>query len=841
MASVTALGVLVCLYVAYSLPLERLNLGFVLLSLATILIGSRIVVQIPRIKGQISVSDTFIFLCLLLFGREAAVLLAAADAYCTSRRISKKRQTMLFNTAAVAISTFLCATTVRFFFGPAVQLVQGDQSPEIIMAICLTAFVQYLANSGLVATAVALKADKPVFEMWRTNFLWTSITYFGGAAAAVLIAKFIGAFGLYAFLATVPIIGIIYFTYSTYLKNVEAASAQAELAERYVEELSQHIAEQERISRALKESEEHFRNAFDHAAGMALVTPDGHWLQVNESLCQMLGYSEEELLSGSFRNITHSDDLGEALVRLHQLLEGEVATFQMEKRYLHKNGQPVWVLLSASLIRDEADHPRHLIFQIQNVSDRKQAEDQIRHAAFHDGLTGLPNRTLLADRLSLAIERAKRAPDYKYSVLFIDLDRFKIVNDSLGHDMGDKLLVDLSQRLVVCLRQVDTVARLGGDEFAVLLDGVTSPADATEVAARIQDSLMQPFDLDGQPFVTTASIGIAHSSGLYERPEDILRDADTAMYRAKANGKARSEVFDLAMHIRAVESLRLENELRQAIERGEIVPHFQPLVSLADGRIIGFEALARWEHPERGFMSPVDFIPLAEETGLISQLDMCILRQACRQVSKWQKAFPQEEPLTLSVNLSGRQFRKINLIEEVQEIISKTGIAPDTLRLEITESVLMDNAAQTAEMLRQLKSTGVKLSIDDFGTGYSSLSYLHRFPFDILKIDRSFVGRMSTDRESRGIVKTITTLAFELNKQVIAEGVESNEHRLTLTELGCGYGQGYYFAKPLAADQAEQLLQTDLPLPQGKAAPTSPLPALSETGLVETVRQSYAM
>jgi diguanylate cyclase (GGDEF)-like protein/PAS domain S-box-containing protein len=839
MWAVAALGLAVCLLAAWRLNVRQFNGGFVLLAVATFTLGSRIVVQIPRVKGQISVSDTFVFLCLFFFGVEAAVLVGAVDAMFSSLRLSRIGRTILFNVGAVAIATFLCGVAVNIFSGPPATLFERETANRALAMVSLMAFVQYIANSGVVATAVALKAGLPIFEMWRKNFLWASITYFGGAFAAAFIARFIGTFGVGAFLATIPIIAVIYFTYSTYLKNVETASMQAEMAEKHAAKLSQHIAEQERISKALKESEEHFRNAFDHAAGMALVTPDGHWLQVNDSLCEMLGYTEKELLVGSFRAITHPEDLGAALVNLHQLLAGEITSFQMEKRYLHKRGYAVWVLLSASLIWGEDEQPRHLIFQIQNVSDRKQAEDQIRHAAFHDALTGLPNRTLLADRLSLAIERAHRSPDYKYSILFVDLDRFKIVNDSLGHDMGDKLLVELARRLSGCLRQVDTVARLGGDEFAILLDSIASPMDAPEVAARIQSALMEPFDLDGQPFVTTASIGIAHSSELYERPEDILRDADTAMYRAKANGKARYEVFDLAMHTRAIEALKMENELRQAIERGDIAPHFQPLVALETGQITGFEALARWRHPLRGAISPADFIPVAEETGLIAQLDVVILRQACRQVRAWQIEFPAT-PITLSVNLSSRQFKKINLLEEIKEVLAESGLSPRSLRLEITESVMMDNAPQTIEMLKDLKALGIQLSIDDFGTGYSSLSYLHRFPFDVLKIDRAFVGRMSHDTESQAIVKTIVTLALELGKEVVAEGVETEEHRRALLDFHCQYGQGYLFAGPLPAPRAEDLLRQGLVL-DTETKPPAPTLLLLESDDGKNAGRSYAM
>ncbi|MGH9945876.1 MAG: putative bifunctional diguanylate cyclase/phosphodiesterase [Pyrinomonadaceae bacterium] len=798
---------------AITIPLVNLaDLGFpfLIFGLVTLVVASRIVVRIPKIDGHISVSDTFIFLSILLFGGEAGIILATFDGVVASARLAKSKTTFIFNIAVYALSAFVTVWSLRVVFGRMPSMAQREFTTEYVIAICLMAVVQYVVNSGLIAVAVALRENKPIWKMWVDSFLWTSLTYFAGASAAGIIAKLVGIVGIYAFLAGLPIVAVVYFTYTTYLKNVEAAALQANLAEKHVNELSHHIAEQERIAQALKESEQYFRNAFDHAAGMAVVGTDGKWLQVNESLCKMLGYSKTELLKLTFQNITDPADLGIDLAHFQSLLENKETTYQLEKRFSHKFGTTLWVLQSASLIRDNDGKPRHVIFQIQNISDRKLAEDLIRHAAFHDALTGLPNRTLFTDRLSMAIERAKRSSDFKFAVLFLDLDRFKVLNDSLGHDSGDKLLVDLSRRLEKCVRTVDSVARLGGDEFVILLDGIVSIVEATTIAERIQESLKTPFDFEGQKFFTTASMGIACSTQNYERPEDVLRDADTAMYKAKSAGKARHELFDSHMHTRAVQALTVENELRHALQIGDILPYYQAIVSLRSGETVGFEALARWIHLERGLVPPADFVPLAEECGLIVPIGQSILMQACQQGSMWCGQFTDRE-LTICVNLSAKQFRQTSLISDVEHVLNETNFNPRFLKLEITETMVIEDIVSAVEMLKHLKKLGVQIAIDDFGTGYSSLSYLHRFPFDALKIDRSFVKRMTKDRESRGIVKTITTLAHELDKVVIAEGVETTEQRQILTDFGCELGQGFLFSKPINADAASEILISELP------------------------------
>jgi diguanylate cyclase (GGDEF)-like protein len=441
------------------------------------------------------------------------------------------------------------------------------------------------------------------------------------------------------------------------------------------------------------------------------------------------------------------------------------------------------------------------------ITERKIAEAKLIHEAVHDSLTGLPNRTLFRQRLGRAIERAQRLKDYFFAVLFLDLDRFKLVNDSLGHLIGDQLLIAFVRRVEQCLRSTDTVARLGGDEFAILLDDINDINDATQIADRIQKALTLPFNLSGYEVFISTSIGIALSTTGYEQPEELLRDADTVMYRAKALGKARHEVFDKAMHTRAVTLLQLDNDLRRALERQELQIHYQPIVLLKTGRITGFEALVRWQHPIRGLVSPAEFVPLAEETGLIVPIGGWVLREACSQMRAWQEQFFTTSPLTLSVNFSGKQFSQPNLIEQIEQILQETGFDVHSLKLEITESVLIENAEAAAAMLSQLRSLGVQIYMDDFGTGYSSLSYLHRFPVDVLKIDRAFISRIGVDLE---LVRAIITMAHNLNMNVVAEGIETPEQLTQLIALQCEYGQGYLFSKPLNREGAGALIDKTL-------------------------------
>ena len=446
----------------------------------------------------------------------------------------------------------------------------------------------------------------------------------------------------------------------------------------------------------------------------------------------------------------------------------------------------------------------------QEIIERKRVQNQLLHMALHDPLTGLPNRALFMERLEQALSRSKQQPDYQFAVLFLDCDRFKIVNDSLGHLVGDELLTSLARRLESFLSMVDTLAHLGGDEFAILLEELKDINIASLVADRILKELSHPFQLSRHEVFISASIGIALGNIDYEKPEYLLRDADTAMYRAKALGKARYHVFDPAMHQGAIQLLQLETDLRKAINQQEFLVYYQPIVALSTSKIIGFEALVRWHHPQRGLVSPAEFIPVAEETGLITPIGAWVLREACQQLRIWQEQKLTQEPLTISVNLSVRQFSQPNLIEQIDEILEETKLNPFSLKLEITESAIMDNSESAKAIIHELKRRKIQLSIDDFGTGYSSLSYLHLFPINTLKIDKSFVNRLDKSQEDMGLIPAIMSMAHTMGMDVVAEGIETPEQLAKLKALNCDFGQGYIFSKPLESKLAVQLITEPL-------------------------------
>ncbi|MBW4491964.1 MAG: EAL domain-containing protein [Oscillatoria princeps RMCB-10] len=605
------------------------------------------------------------------------------------------------------------------------------------------------------------------------------------------------------------------------------------------------ITDRRQAEEALYEERERFRLLVDSVKDYAIfmLDPVGRVVSWNAGAERITGYLSSEIIGQHFSRFYTSEEIQEEKPWKALRVAAIAGRLEEEGPRVRNDGSRFWADVAIAALRDQFGYLRGFSIVIRDTTERKRIQEQLWLAAFYDSLTGLPNRAWLTDRLWDAVEACQPRPDYRFAVLLVDLDRFKLVNDSLGHSIGDQLLVAFASRLSTCVRSGDTVARLGGDEFAILLENIKDISDATGVAERIHALLKSPFHLNGHEIFTSASIGIAfsernsqnpdgtsHSSLNYEWPQDLLRDADTAMYRAKALGRSRHEVFSAGMHLRAVTRLQLETDLRRAIQENweftilncessenpnckvpesKLLLYYQPVVSLDTGLIAGFEALLRWQHPTRGLVSPAEFIPIAEDTGLILPLGQWVLREACRQLRQWHDRFPTLNYLTINVNLSILQIAAPNLIEQIDKILIETGLDASLLKLEITESALMENAAAATEVMEQLRARNIHLCVDDFGTGYSSLSYLQSLPVSTLKIDRSFVSRLGADSENSEIVRAIVMLAHHLKMDVVAEGVETAPQLLQLVSLECDFGQGYFFSKPLDKEAAEALIASD--------------------------------
>jgi diguanylate cyclase (GGDEF)-like protein/PAS domain S-box-containing protein len=553
---------------------------------------------------------------------------------------------------------------------------------------------------------------------------------------------------------------------------------------------------------ALRESESKMRTLLD-SMSEGLIQVDQHDVIefVNNRFCEITGYEREELLGKMTADVLFKDsEKLSASQPASKRLQGRLG--QHELQLNKKNGETLYVIVGGAPVINAVNQIIGTMYVITDITERRRIEEQMVHDAFHDALTGLPNRKLFMEHLRLTLAREQRETKSLFAILFLDFDRFKMVNDSLGHTEGDRLLKAIAGRLSFILRPGDLVARIGGDEFTILLSEIQSSADALHIAERIHEEMRIPFDLGGSEIVTSASIGIAFSNKDYIEAEEILRDADIAMYRAKARGKACHQIFDQTMHEEARNRLIIEREMRQALEQNEFCLYYQPIVDLKNGFLSGFEALVRWKHPMRGMVSPAEFIPIAEESNLILPLGSWILNESCRQLRQWQMENPAANDLMISVNLSGKQFVQPDLVEQIAAALSETGLPPKCLKLEITESYLMENSELTVTTLNRLRALGLHLSLDDFGTGYSSLSYLHSLPVSYLKIDRSFVSRMRESRESSEMVETIIRLAQTLKMKVIAEGIETTEQMEHLQMLNCEFGQGYLFSKPVDPEAA---------------------------------------
>ena len=802
MLAIATLGGLCVAYSIATFPVHKLDLNLVILAGLTLALGTRITLPIPQFKSHISVSDTVIFLTLVLYGGEAAIILAAIEAFLSARRFCNEQITVFFNSGTLAVSTAAVVLLLSAYglYGEPQLHGQPGYVAAFLTALSVMAVTQFLFNTILASAYDSLKSSLHLWETWKSKYVMTFPTYLVGSLGAGALVKLIDLGGFAVMFATVPVVVFVFLAYRMYLRNVEMSIGQAEQAREYAHAMKERTV-------ALRDSEERFRRAFDHAPiGIAIVSPLGKWIKTNRALSRILGYSPKEFKEMSFHQIMFDDDLGKTLIKLNEVQTGAIDGCELEQRYRHKNGSTVWVSWSASTSGNAGETGVNFIFQLQDISEKKIAEAQLKHEASHDSLTGLPNRANFMKRLDAALHRVKTEPKYRVSVLFIDLDRFKVVNDSLGHYVGDELLVAMAGRLNASMRPPDMVARLGGDEFVVLVEGRYYSEKITRIAERIQKKISAPFKLEGHEVFTTASIGILNAGDQHLTSEDVIRDADTAMYQAKRSGKARHETFDDAMRDAVRETHQLETDLRRAIQNGDLKVHYQPIYALADESLYALEALARWDHPRLGPVSPDRFVPLVEEIGLMDDLGDHVMRTACGEFGAMRRENPDLRNVKLSINISSKQFAEANIIDRIENILAQSRFPSERLKLEITETVFFEDHERASKVLGRLRAMGIETDIDDFGTGYSNLGYLVRLPISTLKIDKSFVMPMTENPANREVIRTVISLAENLGFRVVAEGIESEHQRDILRSLGCDYGQGYFYSRPLSIAALEEFL-----------------------------------
>jgi diguanylate cyclase (GGDEF)-like protein/PAS domain S-box-containing protein len=577
----------------------------------------------------------------------------------------------------------------------------------------------------------------------------------------------------------------------------------------------------------LRESEMKYRTIFENTgAATVIIEKDMTISLANSEFVHISGFEKNEIENiKSWLNFI--DEKTQRKIRNGEIIKKHLQFDQVppnfECKFIDKDEAQKDMLCSLAAIPGSDKS----VVSLADITELKEAERQIYHQAFHDTLTNLPNRALFMEHLHMAVKRAKRRDEYRFAVLYLDIDRFKLVNDSLGHSVGDRLISAFANRIQESLRDIDTLGRFGGDEFVILLEDIENSEYASGVADRLQQELKRPFMVEGKEVFAPASFGVVLNTRDYEEAEDIIRDADAAMYHAKENGKAQYKIFDKTLHKKALHLLERETDLRKAIQRDEFENHYQPIVNLRTSSLVGFEALIRWNHPQLGLIYPGSFISIAEETGLIVPMTQLIAQRACDDLCHWQDQLQDELKLTMNINLSSKHFLSPTLLKDIKEILNKTGMPPDQLKLEITETALMEDADETIRLVHRLKDLGLKLVIDDFGTGYSSLSYLQRLPIDTLKVDRSFVSRITSEPDgNRNIVEAIISLAHRLEMIVVAEGVETEEQFAILREMNCQFGQGYLFSKPLSKPIADQLIENIIKLSKENPDANFSLPAM---------------
>ena len=774
--------------------------GPVLLALALVSLASTLAVKLPRSSYTFGVADVFIFSALASLGPAVAVLGAGIEGLVGTRRSSKRLSSHLSSPAAAMMAMAGCSLTFRVLQHgfESVGLAAGVAT---LAALCLASLVPFVLTTVPLMGMMALKRGAPLQPLhWLASSPWMAGMYLGAAFVAGMVHLNAQRFGPAVILVSAALVLALVQLLRMEFRRQEAERQQQEAL----------VTEAQRDA-AL--SQQRFTAAFTHAAiGMAIVRPDGGILQVNQALCALLRTSPAELVDKPFCNLLHDGDL--PLLKRQADLLGTHAdeAFSMELRLLGGDGNELWVALHCSRYDDPGANGPCLIYQLHDITSRHLAESRLHHIAYHDGLTDLANRHCFHERLEVAVETTRIHAERRFAVLYLDLDRFKMVNDSLGHHVGNELLREVAQRLRSVVRPSDLVGRLGGDEFAILLESLHDPEIGVRLAQRVLDTLSRPMTVNGTEVVPGASVGITFSDLGYRTVDEVLRDADLAMYEAKAGGRGRVALFDNSMHEKVAEKLALEGDLRRAIGDGQLSVHFQPIFDLEPHRLTGFEALVRWVHPQRGPISPAVFVALAEETGHIEALTDWVVEHAIAHLSAWQRSAPGCRHLGMHVNISGRDLVRGSLVTQVEEVLARHAVAPGALTLEITETTLMGRLDAALQTMGRLRESGVLFSIDDFGTGYSSLSYLSTLPIDSLKIDRSFVMGMHHKPENIEIVRAVLQLGRLMGRRVIAEGIETAEQLATLRRLGVPAGQGYLLARPLRPEQVLELLAVESPV-----------------------------